>query len=221
MLKQELGVIDRATLAAWRGLNEVGWTFATFFLAASAQLGLTVWLQSRSSIGHSAAFNLNQRPGGEEGVDDLIAKFGLRIGFTIMVALGIGWLIGRRVWRRQSLYAAIAGAAYAVYVILSLEFGAAGESSTIFGDGTELHRIYRTGWAGAVTYDLLVLATAPIAASIAGRVVRRRTEVPPALRDAFSRPARSGRGQARPKPGLERSGRRPMPPSRGSDRPPA
>lgn len=180
-MRTELGTLDRVTLTAWRFVNETGWTTFAFLVATAAHLGGTFWLQSRLLV-TSTAFNLNARAGAEEGFDDVVAKFGLRIGLTILLAAVIGGILGRRVWRRQVLYAAVAAAAYVIYTLVWVEHSASGTEVFIqFPGGSEQHFVRRTALLPALLYDFVVAATIPAASWFANRVIRRRRVLPPIL----------------------------------------
>lgn len=183
-MTNQLSLLDRATLTIWRAINEAGWTFLAFILATAGHIGLTFWLNDRRALGGTSAFDLNARAGTEDGVDDIIAKFGLRLGLTILVALLIGWIIGRRAWRRQVPLAALAALGYVLYVTISLEYSSSAEIFAGLADGTELHIIRRTTLLSGMLYDTVVAATIPLAALWARRVAQRRREEPAILRSA-------------------------------------
>lgn len=181
-MTNELSLFDRATLALWRTINEAGWTILAFVLAAGGHIALTIWLTSRKALSFTEAFDLNARAGAEDGVDDIIAKFGLRIGLTLLIALVIGWIVGRKAWRHQVPLAALAALGYVLYVTIGLEYSAGAEIYEGLADGTERHIIRRTTLIPWILYDAVVAATVPLAALWARRVSRRRREEPAILR---------------------------------------
>lgn len=180
-MKAALGTLDRVTLAAWRFINEAGWPALAFLVATGAHLGITIWVQSRM-VFTSEAFNLNARAGAEDGIDDLLAKFGLRIGLTIALAALIGGVVGRRVWRRQPVYAALGAAGYVLYTLVWVEHSVSGTNVFIeYPSGAEQHLVRRTSFLPALLYDLVVAATIPAAAWVAHRVRGRRADLPSIL----------------------------------------
>ena len=173
MKPQGLSSLDRFTLSAWRAANVLGWTALSWAVAVAAHVALTIWLNSRASIGGISAFALNARAGAEDGIDDWIAKFGLRIALSILIGLLIGTIVGRRVWRRQAVLAAVAGLAYALYVAVALEYGSSVGGTECAGDRC-VDYFRSTVWWSALAYDLAVAGTIVFAAWWARRIARRR-----------------------------------------------
>ena len=179
MRDSDLSLIDRFTLKTWRGANVAGWTLLAFVAAVALHVWLTVWLNSRAGLVSGQLLDLNVRAGGEEGFDDWVAKFGLRIALSVVLGLVIGTIVGRRVWRRQALFAALAGLGYTLYIALTLEQNTATQRNNF---------IARTTWVSGIAWELVVVGTAVVAALWARRIARRRPLHPTAALSPGSPP---------------------------------
>lgn len=173
-MMQGLSRLDRATLVAWRTLNVLGWSTLAALGALAFQLWAAIQVHNIPGFQLSAASDLFARPGAEEGIDDSLAKFGLRIAMTLLVAPMIGVLVGRKVWRRPALYAALAAAAYVLLTLWVFEYSTSGSVFSEDGAGVETHYQLRTRLIDSLFYDAIVAATVPLSAWFAGRSAQRR-----------------------------------------------
>lgn len=175
-MDESYDALDRATMATWRVTNVVGW--------GSAALGAAILIHQvadevlrRHWI--PGIYNpINARPSSSfRGTWQFWAPlYGFRAAIGIAIALLIGTLIGRKVWKKPAAVAALAAVGYTAVSWLVLEFSMVPRDAVFQGQDVAIvlpeHGLPRDGMEWS--YSALALIVVLIAPLWAGFTARRK-----------------------------------------------
>ena len=180
-MDDHLETLDRATLGLWRTMNTALWgalAAVAGLLALEAFQRLIPTLLGRfgwSPFGGGLGFNLNLRMDVSHWTFWFVLPryFAKAIG-AVIVGFIVGGIVGSRVWRRQTLVAALAALACMTYSAVFIEYaeGAGLPNAFSFGPPAVNHSLFASGLSGWI-YDLVGLI-AVLTATLWARHVARR-----------------------------------------------